>query len=144
MPVSEPDLLLDEIDAGHHFGDRMFDLDAGVHFHEEEVVVLIEQELDGADIPVVHGFDSFDGDAADGSTEFLVDGRRRRFFKKLLMPALDRAVAFPEMHDMPTVVGDNLHFDMAGLEKIPFEIDSIVAERGLRLRLRGLDRKSVV
>src|SRR3989442_3838280 len=91
----------------------MFHLDAGVHFHEEEVVVLVEQELDGAEIPVVHGFDGFDGDAADLPAEFLVDGGRRRFFEKLLMPALDRAVALAEMHDMPTMVGGNLHFDMA-------------------------------
>ena len=84
------------------------------------------------------GLDRFDGDAADCPTEFLIDGRRRRFFKQLLMPALDRAVALPKMHHMPTVVGDNLHFDMAGLEKIAFEIDSVIAERGFRLRLRGL------
>ena len=144
LPVGEPDLLLDEIDAGHHFGDGMLHLDAGVHFHEEEVVVLIEQELDGTDIPVVHGFDGFDGDAADFPAELFVDGRRRCFFEKLLMPALDRAVALAEMHDMPTMVGDNLHFDMAGLKKISFEVDGIVAERGLRLRLRGLKRASEI
>ena len=80
LAVGEPDLLLDEIDAGHHFGDRMFHLDAGVHFHEEEVVVLVEQKFDRADIPVVHGFDGFDGDAADFPAEFLIDGGRRRFF----------------------------------------------------------------
>jgi hypothetical protein len=138
LPVSEPDLFLDEIDAGHHFGDSMFDLNAGVYFHEEEVVVFVEQELDGADIPVVYGFDGFDGDATDGPAEFLVDGRRRRLFEQLLVPALDRAVSLPKMHDMSTVVGDNLHFDMAGFEKISFEIDRVVAERGLRLRLRRL------
>ena len=140
LAVGEPDLLLDEIDAGHHFGDRMLHLDAGVHFHEEEVVVLVEQELDGADIPVVHGFDRFDGDAADFPAEFLVDGGRRRFFEKLLMAALDRAVTLPEMHDMPTMVGGNLHFDMARLEEISFEVDCIVAECRLRLGLRGLKR----
>src|SRR6185295_1566669 len=118
LPVGEPDLFLNEVDAGHHFGDRMFDLDTGVHFHEEEVVVFIEQELDGADIPVVYGFDGFNGDTADCPAEFLVDGRRRCFLEKFLMPALDRAVAFAEMHDMPTMVGNNLHFDMARLEKI--------------------------
>ena len=60
------------------------------------------------------------------------------------MPALDRAVALAEMHDMPTMVGNNLHFDMAGLEKISFEIDGVVAEGGLRLRLRGLKRASKI
>ena len=89
LPVGKPDLFLNEVDAGHHFGDSMFDLNSGVHFHEEEVVVFIEQELDGTDIPVVHGFDGFDGDTANGPAEFLVDGRRRGFFEKFLMPALN-------------------------------------------------------
>ncbi len=42
------------------------------------------------------------------------------------------------MHDMSTMVGGNLHFDMPGLKKISFEVDGIVAERALRLRLGGL------
>jgi hypothetical protein len=81
LPVGKPDLLLNEVDAGHHFGDGVLHLDAGVHFHKEEVVVLVEQELDGADIPVVHGFDGFDGDTANCPPEFLVDGGRRCFFQ---------------------------------------------------------------
>src|SRR6187549_3615037 len=44
------------------------------------------------------------------------------------------------MHHMPTMVGGNLYFNMAGLEKVPFEIDSVVAECGLCLSLRGLKR----
>jgi len=144
VPVGEPDLLLDEIDPCHHFGDRMFYLDACVHFHEEEVMVLVEEELDGADIPVMHSLDGFDGNAANFPPELLVDGRRRRFFEELLMPALDRAIALAEMHDMPAMVGNNLHFDMAGLEKISFEVDGVVAECGLCLCLRGLECASEV
>lgn len=138
LSVGEPDLFLDEVDAGHHFGDRMFDLDAGVHFHEEEIMVLVEEKFDGADISVMDSFDGFDCDATDLPSEFLIDGRRRGFFEKLLMPALDRTVSFAEMHDMATVVGDDLHFDMAGFEKISLKIDGIVAERGFRFRLSRL------
>jgi hypothetical protein len=118
----------------------MFHLDASVHFHEEEIAILIEQKLDGADISVVHGFDGFDCDAADFPAEFLVNGGRRRFFEKLLVPALDRTVALAEMHDMPTMVGGNLYFYVARLEKIPFQVDGVVAERRLRFRLCGLKR----
>ena len=138
LPIREPDLFFDEIDAGHHFGDRMFNLDASVHFHKEEVVVLVEQELNGADVPVLHGFNSLNGHTADLPAEFLIDGGRGRFFEKLLVSALDRAIALAEMHDMPTMVGSNLHFDMAGLKKISFKVDGVVAERGFRLCLRGL------
>src|SRR6185295_3079338 len=144
LSVGDPDLLLDEIDAGHHFGDRMFHLDAGVHFHEEEVVVFVEQKLDGADTPVVDGFDGFDRDAADLSAEFLIDGRRRGFFHQLLVPPLDRAVTFAEVHHMPAMVGDDLYFNVARFEKISFEIDCVVAERGLCFKLGGLKRTSEI
>ena len=53
MPVGEADLFLDEIDAGDHFRDRVLDLDARVHFHEKEVVVLVEQEFHRADVPIM-------------------------------------------------------------------------------------------
>ena len=47
---------LDEVYAGDHFGDRMFDLKAGVHLHEEEFIGPVggHDELDGARTGVVH------------------------------------------------------------------------------------------
>ncbi len=89
LPIRKPDLLLDEIDAGHHFGDRMLHLDPSVHLHEEEVVVFVEQKLHGPNIPVLHGFDGFNGDATDLPSKFFVDGGRGCFFEKFLMPALN-------------------------------------------------------
>src|SRR5690606_41687316 len=43
----DPYLLLDEVGAGDHLGDRMLDLEAGVHLDEVELAVLV-QELDGS------------------------------------------------------------------------------------------------
>ena len=43
-----PDHLLDEVDAGDHLGDRMLDLQPGVHLEEIEGLVLPGDELDGA------------------------------------------------------------------------------------------------
>ena len=41
------------VDAGDHFGNGMFHLDAGVDFDEEEFVgVNIDQEFDGASVAV--------------------------------------------------------------------------------------------
>lgn len=36
-------LFLDDIDAGDHLGDRVLNLNAGVHFDKEEIAVLIEE-----------------------------------------------------------------------------------------------------
>ena len=38
----DPDLLLDEIDAGNLFGDGMLDLDPRVHLHEIEPALLVQ------------------------------------------------------------------------------------------------------
>ena len=46
-----PDLLGDEVDARHHLGDGVLDLQPGVHLEEEELAVL-EEELDGAGVVV--------------------------------------------------------------------------------------------
>ena len=60
-----------QIDAGHHLGDRVLDLQPRVHLEEVEPAVLVEQKLDRAGIGV-----------ADGARD---RGRRRR----------DRAPAAP-------------------------------------------------
>src|SRR6185369_17247374 len=41
------DLGLDDIYSRDHFGDRMLDLDAGVHFNEVELALFV-QEFEGA------------------------------------------------------------------------------------------------
>ena len=38
----DPQLLGDEVDAGHHLGDRVLDLDARVHLDEVERPALVE------------------------------------------------------------------------------------------------------
>ena len=48
----DPDLPLHQVDAGDHLGDRMLDLQPGVHLEEVERAVLVEQELDRAGVGV--------------------------------------------------------------------------------------------
>ena len=51
--LRDQDLRLDNIDAGHAFGDRVFDLDAGVDLDEiERARVDVLQELHRARIAV--------------------------------------------------------------------------------------------
>src|SRR5690606_25559002 len=45
-------LLLHEIEAGDHFGDRVLDLDARVHFDEIELAIFVE-EFEGAGTAVL-------------------------------------------------------------------------------------------
>ena len=67
-------LQFDQVDAGDHLGDRVFDLQAGVHLHEEELVGTVggDDELDGAGAGVVHAARGVAGRGADAGA-----GRRR-------------------------------------------------------------------
>ena len=53
----DADLALHQIDAGHHFRDRMLHLNARVDFDEVQVAVGVHQEFDGARIGVANGFE---------------------------------------------------------------------------------------
>ncbi len=64
MPGRNADLLAHEVDAEDRFGDRMFDLQAGVHLDEVELAVLV-QELDRARADVVDLGHGIGADLAD-------------------------------------------------------------------------------
>ncbi len=53
--VGDLQLQRDEVEAGGRLGDRVLDLQTGVHLEEEEVALLVGQELDGARAGVPDG-----------------------------------------------------------------------------------------
>ena len=57
----------------------------------------------------------------------------RRDLDQLLVPALDAAVALPEVGDCAGAVADDLHLDVARVRQQPLDVDVAVAERRLRL-----------
>ncbi len=67
LPRRDADLQLDQVDAGDHLGDRVLDLQAGVHLHEEELVGPVggDDELDGARAGVVDAAGGVAGGRAD-------------------------------------------------------------------------------
>ncbi len=38
LPCRDAHLPLHQVDSGDHLGDRVFNLEAGIHFHEEELI----------------------------------------------------------------------------------------------------------
>jgi hypothetical protein len=48
LAVGDAELLTHQVDAGHLFGDRVFDLQAGVDLEEGDGAVLADEELAGA------------------------------------------------------------------------------------------------
>ena len=139
----DADLLAHQVDAGHRLGDRMLDLQAGVHLDEVELAVLVE-ELHGAGAAVLELAHRRGGQLADHPALLGVQRRRGGLFQHLLVAALQRAVALAEMHAGSHAVAQHLDLDMARMVEILLEIDRIVAEGGLGLgagEREGLGRR---
>ena len=83
----DPDLLLDQVDAGDHLGDGVLDLDPRVDLDEVEPVLGIDQELAGAGVDVAHR----PGQADGGLAKLLADRQRQRWGRAPPRPASDAA-----------------------------------------------------
>src|SRR5439155_4003814 len=106
------DLLAHQVDAGHGLGDRMLDLQAGIHLDEVELAVL-EQELHRAGAAILELAHRRRGELADTVALLGIESGRGRFLEYLLVTALQRAVALAEMHARAAAVTQHLDLDMA-------------------------------
>src|SRR5690606_10216152 len=84
LACGNADLLLDKIDTGNHFGNRMLNLDARVHFDKEELAVLV-QELERARATVAHAAAGLGATLTDALDQPAGNARRRRLFDDLLV-----------------------------------------------------------
>src|SRR5438128_3802138 len=100
----------------------MLDLNAGVHLHEVKLS-LLEEELDGTGIHVMHGLAKPDGCVPHLLTQVLTDHRGGRFFDQLLVPALNGAFAFSQRDDTSVAVAENLNFNMSRALEVFFDVD---------------------
>ncbi|MPL82810.1 hypothetical protein SDC9_28759 [bioreactor metagenome] len=134
--IGDVDHLLDQVDAGDQFGDRMFHLQAGVHLEEVEVLVPVDDEFHGAGRGVAHGLRQRDGLLAHRLARRRVEERRGRLFDDLLVAALDRAFALVQIDAVAVLVAEHLDLDVARLGHELLDEDAVVAEarRGLVLR----------
>jgi hypothetical protein len=124
----EAELDGDEVAAGDLFGDRVLHLDPRVGLDEGEPVGGYE-ELDGADVVVVEGGGEVDGGGQDPLAPLGSEGRRRRHLQRLLVAALDAAVALAEVGDGPRAVPRHLDLHVPGPREELLHIERRVAER---------------
>ena len=118
----------------------MLHLQTGVHFHEVEILGLVDQELDRARADITHGLRRLDGRLRHGGAHFVAQARRRRFLDDLLMAALHRAIAVEQADGLSVRVRKDLHFHVASLGKVAFHQQPIVSEGGARQTLRRFHR----
>ncbi len=139
LPVRDPQLLRDQIEAGDRLGDRVLDLDAAVELEEVERAVL-EHEFDRARASVADRAPEGDRRLEQRLTQPRVEARRRRLLEHLLVSSLHRAVALAERDDVPVRVREQLHLDVARALEIALEVERPVAERADGLALGRLER----
>src|SRR5689334_3813312 len=113
----DADLLEDQIDAGDHLGDRMLDLDTGVHLDEIELAVLVEK-LHGADAEIFELLHRLGDGRPDLSARSHIERRGGALFPDLLMAPLQRAVTLAEMYSAAASVAEHLDFDVTRLLQV--------------------------
>ena len=133
----DPDHPLDEVEPGDHLGDRMLDLQPRVHLEEVEAAVLADDELHGARRLVGDRARERHRLLAHRAARVVVEERRRRLLDHLLVAALDRALALPQVHEVAVRVAQHLDLDVARLLDVLLDEDAVVAEARLRLGAAG-------
>ena len=133
MPFGDANLFTDQVDACHHFGDRMLDLQTRVHLQEVELPGCIDQKLHGSSPNVVARLGHFDGARAHFGTKCIVQEGRGGFLHHLLVAALDAALPFKQVNRIAVAVAQDLDFDVARLLNQALNEHGPVAKGTLRL-----------
>ena len=127
----DPDLRLDQIDAGDEFRHRMLHLDAGVHFDE----VQIARSHPSGTRRCRHWYSrsAFIASRAFRSIRFRSSGvtaGEGDFFDQLLMPPLDGALALAEHLDISVLSAEHLELDVPrGFDEL-LDVDIAAGEGG--------------
>jgi hypothetical protein len=145
LPRCHRQLQLDEVEAGDHLGDRVLDLEPGVHLEEVvgRRVVGVDDELHRPHAAVAHRARDGDGVDVHALDHGGIDAGGGCLLDDLLVAALEAAVAGAQVHDVASAVADDLHLDVARAGDVALEQEGVVAEGRERLtagrRERGLD-----
>src|SRR5689334_362530 len=101
-----PDLPVDQINAGHPFGDWMFHLETCIHLEEIEAARLIGQKFKRSRVVILRCPRDLQSSFADRASQAWHGRRERRrtLLDDLLMPALNRTLALAEVNQMPVLV----------------------------------------
>src|SRR4051812_42245961 len=90
---SDPQLFLDQVDAVDQLGDRVLDLQPGIHLEEEEITGRrVQQALHCARVAIADRLAGLHGGGQERFSLCRADRGGRRLLDQLLVPALHRAL----------------------------------------------------
>mmetsp|Transcript_5903 Transcript_5903/g.15018 ORF Transcript_5903/g.15018 Transcript_5903/m.15018 type:complete len:407 (-) Transcript_5903:169-1389(-) len=131
------DHLLHKVDAGDALCNGVLHLQPSVHLEEVKVLVGVNEELDGASRLVVDSAREGNRLLAHRSSGLGVQERRWRLLDNLLVPPLDRALSFVQVHIVAMLVTKHLDLNVAGLVDEFLHQEVVISKRlGLTLRQR--------
>src|SRR4029453_13580034 len=133
FPGGDADLFFHQVAPVNLFRDRVFYLDARVHFDEIKTPLLIYEELDRAHIFVSDLFGQFTGRLSYFLSKPRRHQRRWAFFDHLLVAPLNGTIAFAEMNHVSVTIGDNLKFDVMRIDDELLDVNLFISESFLRL-----------
>src|SRR5215510_6035267 len=108
----------------------MLDLQTRVHLHEVELARLIHDELDRARVHVTYSTRRSDRGDAHLAAPGYAHPWRWRLLENFLMPALHRAVALEQVHQIAMAVAEHLYLDVARAREILLQQHAVIAEAG--------------
>ena len=140
LTCGNSNLPFHEVQPRHAFRNRMFDLEARVHFDEVEPIVVCQEELDRSGVLVADCGGSFTGCPGEPGAHRRIETGGRRLLDHLLMSPLQGAVALEQVDRAAVAVGEDLHFDMAGRRHQLLDQEATVPEGGFRLARCRVER----
>ena len=112
----------------------MFDLQAGVHFEEEELLPFgVEEKFHRPCRAIFCRLSEVDRRQDEVAAQRIRQAGCRSFLDDLLIAALERTVAFAQRHDVAFAITENLDLDMPGPRDIAFEEHARIAKTALAL-----------
>jgi hypothetical protein len=124
----DPQLVGDEVAPGDQLRDRVLDLEPGVHLEKGRFAAFVDDELARARADVADLAGEGQGGGGEPLPQRAVDRWRGRLLEDLLVPPLDRAVAFAEVDAVAMRVEQDLDLDVAAALDQALEDQPLVAE----------------
>ena len=140
LALGDAQLPFHQVQPGNGLGHRMLHLQPGIHFHEEEITALVQQEFHSACAYIADRQGRPHCGLAHGLAQWLTQAGGGRLFEYLLVAALDRAVPFVQVEAVALAVGKHLDLHMARSGQVFLQQQAIVTKGRLGLapgRLQG-------
>ena len=145
---SDAKLPFDQVGSRDHLGDGVLDLQSRVHFHEIERAVAGERvggdELDRSGADIADRLRRGHRRHAHRMAMLRLHSWRGRLLEHLLVAPLHRAVALEQVDRIAVRIREHLDLDVPRRSQILLDQHAVVAERRLRLALRGCERSREV